>query len=131
MAILASVPGIEVTIWCNGSQLQEYPDDGGEGIEPTVEHKTITKYVESTADAEFSIRFTIMPPFELGRKYLGFFITLDGETDNVGNLCSQLDLDENGEWNFEVQGLESLNEECAIERAFKFGKLLLSMNPSS
>jgi hypothetical protein len=128
MAILASVPGIEVAIWCNGTQLQEYLDESGDGVEPAVEHRTTTKYVESTANAEFSVKFTVTPPFEFGRKDLGFFITLDGETDNVGNLCSQLDLDENGEWNFDVRGLETVYKEGAIERAFKFAKLLLSTN---
>lgn len=128
MAILAGIPGIEVTVWCNGAQLHEYPDECGDGVDPAVEYKTVTKYVESTANAEFCIRFTVTPPFKLGRKDLGFYVALDGETDNFGVLCSQLDLEENCEWNHEVQGFEIVHKEGAIERAFKFAKLRLSKN---
>ena len=58
MAILPSLPGLEVTVLVNGNALQEYDDaDFDESNQNTRE---MSKYVASVAGAEFSIslRFT-------------------------------------------------------------------------
>lgn len=125
MAILETVPGVEVTTWCNGTELYEYPDTE-EAVDPTVEHKVATKYVQSTADAEFSLKLVVTPSFKLGRNDLGFFITLDGESDEAGILCGPQDLDEEGKWELDVRGWETVDRDGAKFRRFKFGKLLKS-----
>ena len=125
MAILESVPGVEVTIWCNGTELYEYPDTE-EAVDPTIEDKVVTKYVQSTADAEFSLKLVVTSSYKLGRNDLGFFISLDGESDEAGILCGPQDLDKEGEWELDVRGWETVDRDDAKFRRFKFGKLLIS-----
>ena len=127
MAIIVSVPGIEVAICCNGIQLQEYPDDIEGGMSLELREKTVTKYVQSSAGAEFSVKYIVTQPFELGGKDLGFYITLDGETDGTGVICSPADLDEYGKWEYDESGLESVYSVGATLRPFQFAKLLLSI----
>lgn len=60
MAILNSLPGLEVFAYIDGEPLEEYNDDEEEELEETLvtEHQaasTVSKYVESASDKEFYI----------------------------------------------------------------------------
>ena len=58
MAILPSRPGIEITVKCNGANLQEYEDDDDDP-QPDV----VTKYVEAVSGAEFGVQWEIIAPW--------------------------------------------------------------------
>lgn len=83
MAIHPLVPGIEVAICVNQIPLPEYDDD--EVWPGTVTSasghtiKTITKYIESTANQEFSIMTRIEPPYRPDSPSLVFYFYLDGK----------------------------------------------------
>jgi hypothetical protein len=58
MAVLNSVPGLEVKIVVNGEPLQEYVDN-----EDELAPNTVLKYVEATSGAEFTVQYTITSEF--------------------------------------------------------------------
>ena len=127
MAILPSLPGLEVTVLVNGNALQEYDDaDFDESNQNTRE---MSKYVASVAGAEFSIslKFTkkilnqIHPPIELS-------LSLDGDYVDVslwelselleGALLENTATEENGQWygqKYKFCDLQ-INEEGSTER---------------
>lgn len=58
MAILASRPGIKISVICNGAALQDY-DDESEEPQPNV----VTKYVGAVSGAEFGVQWEITAPW--------------------------------------------------------------------
>ncbi|KAE8454606.1 hypothetical protein EG329_000229 [Mollisiaceae sp. DMI_Dod_QoI] len=83
MAVHPLVPGIDVAVCVNREPLPEYDDDESRPDSiPTAnghEIRTITKYIESTADQEFSFRFTVSHPYQLDCASLHFQIKIDGK----------------------------------------------------
>ena len=82
MAVLDSLPGIEATICINKVPLQEYEDDE---VEIAAGHvgeyqaaRTVSKYVESATNKEFSIRLSVNHPYKPDCPTLGFAIIIDG-----------------------------------------------------
>jgi hypothetical protein len=127
MAVLDSLPGIEVTICNDGAPLSEYPDLEDDSV-PDRKHRVVTNYIQSSAGVPFSFTLKVGPPYEHDCDYLGFFITLDGETDEVGHLCGRDQLEENPEWEEEVRGNEIVDADgIAKLKKFKFTELTLSM----
>jgi hypothetical protein len=64
MAVLDSLPHIKSQIWVDGRPLEEFDDDEDEEQEvgPIAEYKaarTVTKYIESTSDKEYSVKLEI------------------------------------------------------------------------
>lgn len=130
MAILESLVGVEVTIWCDGSQLVEYDDDEDE-VRQRWKHKTVSKYVESKTDAEFFFRLTVSKPYEHDCDELGFAIILDGCEENIdSHLCSPDSLEDDDEWEYDVHGVETHDAEGAKLKRFKFSKLHTSRYPT-
>jgi hypothetical protein len=86
MAILDSIPGLEVFVCVDDKPLAEYDDDDdGEG---EVEHtqvaeyqaaRTVSKFVESVSDKEFSIRLNLETSFVMDCASLIFPINIDGK----------------------------------------------------
>jgi hypothetical protein len=84
MAILDSIPGLEVFVCVDGEPLEEYDDDDdGKG---EVEHtqvaeyqaaRTVGKFVESVSDKEFSIRINLQTSFVMDCASLLFAIGID------------------------------------------------------
>jgi hypothetical protein len=125
MAILDSLLGVEVEIWSDGSKLTEY-DDLGDKVRQSWKHKTVSKYIESESDAEFFFRLKVGKPYEHDCDELGFSIILDGCEENVdSHLCSPENL-EDGEWEYDVHGVETYDAEGAKLKRFKFSKLRTS-----
>lgn len=86
MAILKSLPGLEVTIRVDGKPLQEYDDDEEEEAEveetPVAEYqaaKTVSKYVEVASDKEFLISITLWTSFKMDFEALMAPIKIDGK----------------------------------------------------
>lgn len=69
-----------------GKPLKEYDNDEEEemkpGLDPEVMKyqaaRTVTKYIESVSDQEFSIRLTLEPPFKMDCACLSIRIYIDG-----------------------------------------------------
>jgi hypothetical protein len=86
MAILDSIPGLEVFVCVDGEPLEEYDDDDdGKG---EVEHtqfaeyqgaRTVGKFVESVSDKEFSIRINLETSYVMDCASLLFPIYIDGK----------------------------------------------------
>jgi len=86
MAILDSIPGLEVFVCVDDEPLQEYDDDGDD--EGEVEHtqfaeyqgaRTVGKFVESVSDKEFSIRINLETSYVMDCASLLFPIHIDGK----------------------------------------------------
>jgi hypothetical protein len=84
MAILATLPGIEVQICVDGKPVQEYEDhdaDKGEGplghsimSDPT----TVVKYIMAVSDGTFSVRSSVHPEYRPLSSLTSFSYFLDG-----------------------------------------------------
>lgn len=123
MAVLDSLPGVEVTIWSEGSKLKEYDDDGDQ-VRQSWKHKTVSKYIESETDAAFYFKLQVGKPYEHDCDELGFAIILDGCEENIdSHLCCSDDLDDDGEWELDVHGVETHDAEGAKIKRFRFAKL--------
>lgn len=59
MTILASRPGIKITVVCNGASLEEYEDDDVDEQTDTV----ASKYIEAVSGAEFGVQWEITAPW--------------------------------------------------------------------
>lgn len=98
MAVLDSVPGIQVSVVSNGNTLQEYAD------EDEFKHKkfsapevrTSTTYIECVSDAEFGIKFEVNPDFVKTKvhSHLSFWGIVDGTA--IGGCQS---VQASGNWN--------------------------------
>jgi hypothetical protein len=82
MAILDTVPGLRVTVESDGETLDEYPD------EAEFKYKTFSapdnriskSYIECTSDAEFQIKFEILPGFQAAfATHVYFWAVVDGQ----------------------------------------------------
>jgi hypothetical protein len=84
MAILNSLPGLEVFVCIDGEPLEEYNDDKEEEVEETLvaEHQaasTVSEYVESTSDKEFYINIVLGTSFKMDCETLMAPIKIDGK----------------------------------------------------
>ncbi|TRX88622.1 hypothetical protein FHL15_010481 [Xylaria flabelliformis] len=82
MAILADVPGIEVTVQVAGKEAVEYDPDAEEGhsLAESATCPTATKYIECIDEAPFSIKIATSRRYAWGYKghSLGFLVHIDG-----------------------------------------------------
>lgn len=75
MAIFPDVAGVEVTVLMNGVAMKEYNDDeevetNGDELSQYQTSKTVSKYIESETDQEFSIEVS---PSSSNHSMLGEF----------------------------------------------------------
>ncbi|KAI1632447.1 hypothetical protein F4809DRAFT_653298 [Biscogniauxia mediterranea] len=77
MAILESVPGIEVQVLVRGQPLQEYGDNNSPDVttRDPMSSPVICKYIESTDNAEFAI-FTKVPNYTWGYRNHMLFVSI-------------------------------------------------------
>lgn len=106
MAKIDAVPGIEVDIISNGATLPEYLADEDEGVIPDLAKRTVTRYVELEAEKEFIFQFTAKLPYKHDCDYLGFYVSIDGEALDCGQLCGPGHLDEEDSWVETLSGVE-------------------------
>ena len=67
MAVIDTVPGVEVFILINGQPVEEY-EDSGEEVNGPLASKTAVKYIEAISDTEFTIKATVHPAFDKHRR---------------------------------------------------------------
>ncbi|KUJ09409.1 uncharacterized protein LY89DRAFT_724405 [Mollisia scopiformis] len=81
MAIHPDLPGVEVTICVNGIPLEEFDDPPEEGtpFQPNTT-KSISKYVKSMTDQEFTIKYTMGHPFDVDCPNLKVHVCVDGKS---------------------------------------------------
>lgn len=87
MAIQDDVPGLEVAVCIDGKPLEEYDNDEEEQVKPGLPSevsqyqaaRTVTKYIESVSDQEFTIQLTLGPPFKMDYACLNTRIHIDGK----------------------------------------------------
>ncbi|KAI5239395.1 hypothetical protein E4T43_06742 [Aureobasidium subglaciale] len=73
MAILDTLPGLEVSVVVNGQDLHEYQDAHARDVEDTV-----TKYIEVVSDAYFAIKVTTARKLKMPGNNLYVRVTIDG-----------------------------------------------------
>ncbi|KAI5269936.1 hypothetical protein E4T47_06591 [Aureobasidium subglaciale] len=73
MAILDTLPGLEVSVVVNGQDLHEYQDSHARDVEDTV-----TKYIEVVSDAYFAIKVTTARKLKMPGNNLYVRVTIDG-----------------------------------------------------
>lgn len=64
MAIIGTVPGIEISILVRGTRATEYAAPEADDTEQT--SPTITRYIEAIDDAEFDVHYEISNDYEWG-----------------------------------------------------------------
>lgn len=127
MAILANLPGIELTIKCNGQALKEYDDDETEehiGKDATeYGGEKISKYVECRPGQEFSVAVSLERNFKRSSPYVDVRVDLEGthqsgeliKTSRSAPLPQEVTID--GTWN------KNLQKKCYEKKAFQFSAL--------
>ncbi|KFY91498.1 hypothetical protein V498_05436 [Pseudogymnoascus sp. VKM F-4517 (FW-2822)] len=81
MAILDTLPGVEVSILTNGQTVEEYVD-ADEVVDGPLASKTVVKYIEAISDAEFTVKRTVLDSFRLHKQKVDdllFQVKLDGK----------------------------------------------------
>lgn len=83
MAIIPSLPGLDVSVEVNGDPLvEEYDDDEdnervAQTASPNRAPKAICKYVECTTGAAFKVKVLVREPFKLDCPTLSFHFYVD------------------------------------------------------
>lgn len=85
MAILDSIPGLDVSVCVDGAPLQEYDDDEElvsekpGAIGEYQKARTVLKYVEAVSNAEFTVHITLGTSFNMDCPTLSNPISVDGK----------------------------------------------------
>jgi hypothetical protein len=106
MAILASLPGITVSILTVDSPepLTEYPcdDEDDPSIPAHLRHKTTTNNIQSLPNKFFSFKLAVGPPYLHDCPALAFIFIINGADDGPAQLCSPDHLDDDECWECDV-----------------------------
>lgn len=94
--------GLDVDIMSNRVKSPEYPDPANEGTDA----RAVTVYVESELATELEFQFTVKRLFEYDCDYVEFYISIDGEQLDVGQLCALGHLDKEDSWVDYESGIE-------------------------
>jgi hypothetical protein len=121
MAILKGLTGIRVTILSAGKKLDEHKK-----IEPRGAfcNRTVSKYIESTTDAEFSFKLRVSEGYQLDCPTLLFTIYVDGQSIG-GRLCGAYEPIYGG-WTKEIEGIKLPTDKRNVVdlRKFRFSELM-------
>lgn len=123
MAVQPDLPGIEVIVCVDDIPLKEFEDDeeerqlGSGG--PT---KKVSKYIESVADQEFTVKYFVRHPFKLDSPMLGGDVLVDGKRV-AQKVLSKKTYD--GDFEQIVDGVEDKDEQSGrmVFRSFRFSKV--------
>lgn len=128
MAVLQSLPGIEVFVCVKGEALEEYDDDEAQADVESGEtnqyqaSKTVSKYIESVTDQEFAIKLLVGNPYYFDCGSLGFSIRVDGRKVRSPLLRRDEYSSVNG-WSQDVRGIRAEEGEKSLIRPFKFAEI--------
>jgi len=137
MAVLDGLPGIKVEVRINGEPLVEYDDDEeykpqDEDIPEDRRAKTVSKYIESQTDQEFTINLTLERPYEYDCDGLEFHTYIDGIRAQAV-LLRRLEYKPHKGIHHTVIGFSSTDAVTLIKttRPFKFSKLETSRSTAA
>jgi len=74
MAIITQLPGVEVAITVNGTQLQEHRDN-----EADEEPRTVTYYIEAESNQIFAVRIKVPRGYKMKGDSMSFEVCIDGK----------------------------------------------------
>ncbi|KAE9368743.1 hypothetical protein N431DRAFT_347016 [Stipitochalara longipes BDJ] len=123
MAILASLPGIEVSVIVKEQSLAEYFDDD---FDLVLEPITVSNYIQSETGKEFSIKLVVKDPFNLSYPTLGFQIYVDGVKVREPLLRRTKFEQGDGYWESMWSGIKLStgdDEQNCVEHPFKFSEI--------
>ncbi|PMD38440.1 hypothetical protein L207DRAFT_585338 [Hyaloscypha variabilis F] len=123
MAILSSLPGIQVTVCVGGQDAPEHDDND---MEPNPEPNLVSSYIEAETMMEFSIKLIVQDPFNLSYPTLGFQIYVDGVKVREPLLRRVIFEKANGYWESMWGGIKLStgdDQENCVERPFKFSEI--------
>ncbi|KAH7391271.1 hypothetical protein BKA64DRAFT_710180 [Cadophora sp. MPI-SDFR-AT-0126] len=132
MAVLATLPGIRVTICVDGDMLKEYPAENTpiKHDNPAVishqESCTVTKFVEATTGQSFTINIAVNEPFEMTSPSVMFHVFADGQIIRKPLMmaCAYKNL----EWKRIVEGLPAqVNGSKSTILPLRFSKIAYGM----
>lgn len=94
MAIFDLYPGLEVNITIDGVALPEYDDDEEEPPKPDPVAayqalRTVTKYIESVSDKEFTIELKLNPGYVMNCGSLTVQVFIDGQRLNSRSIIKR------------------------------------------
>jgi hypothetical protein len=131
MAVLPSLPGIEVTVCVNKVPLKEYFDD--EPSENPGRHRDslapriVSKYIEAITDQEFTLHFRVAKPYDVDSPSLVFSTSVDGK--NISSTLFRLSKHESiTPLEKDTLGVKSYNSETGKStfQALKFSRISTS-----
>jgi hypothetical protein len=123
MAILSSLPGIQVTVCVGGQDAPEHDDND---MEPNPEPNLVSSYIEAETMMEFSIKLIVQDPFDLFYPTLGFQIYVDGVKVREPLLRRVIFEKANGYWESMWGGIKLStgdDQQNCVERPFKFSEI--------
>ncbi|KAF7938573.1 uncharacterized protein EAE98_000911 [Botrytis deweyae] len=142
MAVLDSLPGIEVAVCVDGEPLKEYentedelilnePEGLGKKFEVAKHQRSVTvkKFVESTAGKFFTIKCTIKSPYRYtgACTHISFFSSIDGENLSCAPLFNKETYEKNSSGlTREVEGNLYKEEGKLLLQRLKFTEMHLT-----
>lgn len=108
MAIIPSLPGLEVEVCVNNTPLREYEDDDPDPSLGRATDKSVSRYVEARTDQDFVVRFRIQEDFAGDCPVLAFSTDVDG----IHLHSTRLRAESSG------RRKRSLEKECATVRSY-------------
>jgi hypothetical protein len=125
MAVLESLPGIEVIVCTEDEALKEYNTGHNEEAGGIDQHK-VTKYIEAETGKVFTIKLIAREPFKMTCPALSFEVYVDGKWF-AGTVMAREAFSENNSWSFVVEGPESGAGGYCVVRSMKFSQLTTIM----
>ena len=126
MAVLESLPGIEVSITIDGVALHEYRDPDDNQNSAASEHrasKTVSQYVEVSTGKEFCIQLSVGNPYKFDCSSLAFELCVDSKSVVSQCLTKRRYLKLHSHWTLSIRGIESSGN---IFKPFKFAEIKTS-----
>lgn len=133
MAILPSIPGIEVQVYIDGKPAKEHSDEVGLE-EKNFENEaskyragvTIAKYVESISDKTFALKLSVNSPYDFGidGEILQFAVLVDGKKVRAPLVLKSKYFKEHG-WSKLIEGIRT-QEDASVIQKFRFASINIS-----
>jgi hypothetical protein len=128
IAVHDDIESIGVAVRMNGQDIREYEtenDDSTHDVAAVRDHEdrwTVTKYIESVTDANFSIKLLVHPEYHATSPKLGFNVWVDGVVVRELHVAEQHF--KTSTWQYEIDGAISMQRSgnSALHK-FKFSKI--------
>ncbi|PVH81475.1 hypothetical protein DL98DRAFT_587389 [Cadophora sp. DSE1049] len=125
MALLESLPGVEVTVCVDGEALKEYNTENDivtnkNRVAARQKSRTITKYIEATTGKGFLVKIVVKAPYKMNCHNISFTVEVDGQYIKSHLMTkNNLAKDLNGpkkEWSCSIEGpVEKVRSRGAVK----------------